>query len=549
MLRISNIKLPIDHSEAELRGAIADALGLDAGAIADFRIVRQSIDARKKAQVFFVYNVDVSVEDEDEILRRKGGPQVAVAKEEHYGMPTEAPDALRHRPVIAGAGPCGLMAALVLAQQGYRPILLERGKPADQRSADVNGFWNRGELDPESNALFGEGGAGAFSDGKLTTRIKDRQGRIQKVLRELVAAGAPEEILYQNKAHLGTDLLIGIIQNIRREIVRLGGEVRFETKLAGLVLEDGRLRGAMLDGGEIIRTDSLILAIGHSARDTFLSLHESGVTLSPKPFAIGARIEHPQSLIDRSQYGPSAGHPKLGAADYQLSHRAKNGRSVYTFCMCPGGAVIGTSTEAGMIVTNGMSLHARNASNGNSAILANVRVEDFYGEKASPDDLRENPLAGIDFQRQWEQAAFELGGGEYAAPAQRLGDFMKGRASSAFGMVQPSYLPGVTPADLARCLPDYIIASIREALPVFDRKIKGFAMDDAVLTGVETRSSSPVRIDRDDTGQSLSTPGLFPAGEGAGYAGGIVSAAVDGLRAAEATAHYQSSNSKNTPTE
>lgn len=526
MLRLTEIQLEIDHTEDDLKATIIAVLGISKADLIFYRISRKSIDARKRHTVYFTYSVDVQVANEALLLKKHGTSRtIGRAPETTYQLVGRAPDPLSLRPVVVGAGPCGLFAGLTLAQMGFRPILLERGKTVKERAREVSLFWKTGTLNPNSNALFGEGGAGTFSDGKLTTQIKDRENRCRKVLEELVAAGAPEEILYLNKPHIGTDLLIKVIANLRQSILSHGGEVRFESRVVDILAAERKIRGVVLDTGEKIRSDCVVFATGHSARDTFEMLLESGVTLEPKPFSVGLRIEHPQKTIDAAQYGRFAGHPKLGAADYKLAHHCSNGRSAYTFCMCPGGSVIAATSETGCVVTNGMSFHLRNGRNANSALLVGVVPSDFPGD---------HPLAGVAFQRQWEQKAFEFGGGDYSAPVQLLGDFLASRASKTLGAVEPSYQPGVTPCDLASCLPPYVIEALRESIPIFDRKIKGFAQSDAVLTGVETRSSSPVRVTRDRAMESLSMAGLFPAGEGAGYAGGIISAAVDGIRVAEA---------------
>jgi uncharacterized protein len=436
------------------------------------------------------------------------------------------PANLRARPVVIGMGPAGLFAGLILAQSGFRPIILERGKAVRERTKDTFALWRQGKLDPESNAQFGEGGAGTFSDGKLYSQIKDPRHHGRKVLTEFVKAGAPPEILYVSKPHIGTFRLVSMVENMRATIEALGGEIRFESRVDDFDIDAGQLRGVVLASGERIAAEHVVLAIGHSARDTFQKLHDRGVYIEPKPFSIGFRIEHPQSLIDRCRFGRNAGNPLLGAADYKLVHHCSNGRSVYSFCMCPGGTVVAAASEPGRLVTNGMSQYSRSERNANSAIVVGI----------TPDDYPGGPLAGIAFQRHWEERAFELGGGNYQAPGQLVGDFLAGRASIALGSVIPSYTPGVHLCDLGTALPDYAIAAIREALPAFDKKIKGFAMSDAVLTGVETRTSSPLRIKRDDTFQSLNTRGLYPTGEGAGYAGGILSSAVDGIKIAEAVA-------------
>jgi len=480
------------------------------------------VDARRKGNVHFRLTLDVEVSgDEEAILSRCGGLQASKAP-----VPSVSPGfaaaakPFRRRPVVVGCGPAGLFAALTLARAGALPLLVERGQEAILRKAQVEAFFAGGLLCPESNIQFGEGGAGTFSDGKLTTGIKS--ARCAEVLEAFVSCGAPDEILWQAKPHIGTDHLIRVVRNMRLSIEALGGAVRFDTRLTGLMIENGVLRGIRL-GAEEIEADTVILAIGHSSRDTLAMLRDAGVSMVPKPFSIGARIEHPQSLADRAQYGSFAGHPALGAADYKLSARLSDGRGVYTFCMCPGGTVVAAASEAGGVVTNGMSSFARDGTNANSALLVSVGPEDFGGS---------DPLAGVEFQRGWERLAFEMGGGDYRAPVQLVGDLLSGRASRSLGEVRPSYLPGVTPGDLRDCLPPFVIESMAEGIRRFDRQLRGFSLPDAVLTGVETRSSSPVRITRDETGQA-SLRGLYPAGEGAGYAGGILSAAVDGIYAAE----------------
>ena len=527
MLRLTEVRLPLDHDDAALRLVIAGRLGLDPAADWRYTIFRRAIDARKKSAIVFNYSIDVAVADEAEMLSRlHGDSHAGRTPDMEYRFVTRATQTNFIRPVVIGAGPCGLFAALVLAQMGFRPLLLERGKQVRQRTQDTWGLWRKGQLDPESNVQFGEGGAGTFSDGKLYTQIKDPRHLGRKVLDEFVKAGAPAEILYVAKPHIGTFRLVGMVEHMRASIESLGGEIRFQQKVVDFEIENGRLQALHLADGERLATTHVVLAIGHSARDTFEKLHERGVFIEAKPFSIGVRIEHPQSLIDHARYGSFAGHPLLGAADYKLVHHCSNGRSVYSFCMCPGGTVVAATSEAGCVVTNGMSQYSRNERNANSGIVVGI----------TPADYPDGPLAGIEFQRHWESRAFAAGGGSYAAPAQLVGDFLAGRASTALGDVIPSYQPGVHPTDLGRCLPAYAVAAIREALPAFDRQINGFAMSDAVLTGVETRTSSPLRLRRNDEFQSINTAGLYPAGEGAGYAGGILSSGVDGIKVAEAVA-------------
>ncbi|MEO7935643.1 MAG: NAD(P)/FAD-dependent oxidoreductase, partial [Dokdonella sp.] len=493
-------------------------------------IFRRGVDARKKSSIHFTYTLDIETTRDAELLAAfSADPHVVLTPDTSYqfvlrdgSLPSGTP-----RPVVIGTGPCGILAALILAQMGMRPLILERGKAVRERTKDTWGFWRKSVLDPESNVQFGEGGAGTFSDGKLYSQIKDPRHYGRKVLSEFVKAGAPEEILYVSKPHIGTFRLVKMVEHMRASIEALGGEFRFSSKVEDVLIEDGHVRGLTLASGEQIRTDHVILAIGHSARDTFEMLHARGVYIEAKPFSIGCRIEHPQSLIDRARYGASAGHPMLGAADYKLVHHASNGRSVYSFCMCPGGTVVAAASEPGRLVTNGMSQYSRDERNANSAIVVGITPADYPG----------SPLAGIAFQRHWEEQAFVLGGSNYDAPGQLVGDFIKGRASTDFGSVLPSYTPGMHLCDLAPALPVFALAAMREAIPAFEKQIRGFSQHDAVLTAIETRTSSPIRIKRnDDDLQSLNTRGLFPAGEGAGYAGGILSAAVDGIKVAEAVA-------------
>jgi len=536
MLRLTELKLPLDHSEADLRAAILRRLDISAAALLSHTVFRRGYDARKRSAITFIYTVDVELSDEAAVAHRlRADRHIGPTPDMSYKFVAQAPAGLTERPVVVGAGPCGLFATLILAQMGFRPILLERGEPVRERTKDTWGLWREGRLDPESNVQFGEGGAGTFSDGKLHSQIKDPGYRGRKVLTEFVAADAPPEILYISKPHVGTFRLVRVVENMRATIESLGGEIRFQSRVADFEIErggdgQGQLRGVVLAGGERIASRHVVLAIGHSARDTFELLFRRGVHLDAKPFSVGVRIEHPQALIDRARLGSAAGHPLLGAADYKLVHHCANGRAVYSFCMCPGGQVVAATSEAGSVVTNGMSQYSRAERNANAALVVDVQPADF------PGDARANPLAGVEFQRQWERAAFAAGGSSYAAPAQKVGDFLAGRPSTELGSVQPSYIPGIRLTDLTACLPSYVVEALREALPAFDRQIRGYAMADALLTGVETRTSSPVRITRDQAGQSLNTRGLYPAGEGAGYAGGILSAAVDGVRAAEAVA-------------
>jgi len=534
MLRLTEIRLPLDHSEDDLRAAIVEHLQIKEEMLLDYRVFRRGYDARKRSDIVLVYTLDVTLADEANALKYlHSKPRVQVTPDTHYRAAGHAPDGFprdgEHRPVVIGFGPCGLFAALILAENGFRPIVLERGKPVRERTVDTFAFWRGGELDPESNVQFGEGGAGTFSDGKLHSQVKDSDHLGRKVLDEFVKAGAPEEILFVSKPHIGTFRLVPMIENMRARIEALGGEIRFRQRVTGFDIEkcDGQsqVRGVQLASGEMIRSDYVVLAIGHSARDTFERLLAQGVYLEPKSFSIGLRIEHPQSMIDECRFGKFAGNELLGAADYKLVHHGKNGRSVYSFCMCPGGTVVAATSEPGCVVTNGMSQYSRNERNANSGIVVGITPADF------PDA---SPLGGIALQRFWEQRAFELGGGNYNAPAQRVGDFVRGQASTHLDSVLPSYQPGVTPADLSQCLPAYAIAALREALPAFERNIRGFSRDDAVLTGIETRTSSPLRIRRDEHFVSVNTRGLYPAGEGACYAGGILSSAIDGIRAAEA---------------
>ena len=540
MLRITELKLPLDHDEAALAAAIVARLGIAANELTGYTVAKRSYDARRRGAIVLIYSIDVDTPREAELLQRVKddpaalGGKVLPTPDTEYKFVAKAPASLPLRPLVIGMGPCGLFAGLVLAQMGFRPIILERGKAVRERTVDTFGLWRKRVLDPESNVQFGEGGAGTFSDGKLYSQISDKQHHGRKVLEEFVAAGAPEEILYVSKPHIGTFRLVSMVERMRATIESLGGEIRFGHRVDDLLVEVDaagvrQLRGVTLANGEQLRADHVVLALGHSARDTFAMLHARGVFVEAKPFSLGFRIEHPQSLIDQARFGPQAGHALLGAADYKLVHHASNGRSVYSFCMCPGGTVVAATSEPNRVVTNGMSQYSRNERNANAGIVVGITPEDYapYGE---------GPLAGIALQRHWESQAFVLGGGDYSAPAQRVGDFIRNRPSIGFGAVQPSYTPGVTLGSLDEALPRYAIDAIREALPAFGKQIRGFDMDDALLTGVETRTSSPLRITRGEDGHSLNTRGLFPAGEGAGYAGGILSAGVDGIKMAEAVA-------------
>jgi uncharacterized FAD-dependent dehydrogenase len=533
VIRITELQLPLteknrENTSDELRAAILKRLGITASSLIDFHVFKRSYDARKRHEgIRFVYIVDVTAQDEATILQRHvDDPHIRSAPDTRYRPPPRAQPPQRDRPVVVGFGPCGLFTALILAQQGYRPLVLERGKDVRRRTQDTWGLWRKSVLTPESNVQFGEGGAGLFSDGKLYSQIKDPRFLGRKVMQEFVRAGAPPEILYVNKPHIGTFRLTGVVSAMRAEIIALGGEVRFESKVIDITIEDGQTRGVTLETGEFIATQQVVLALGHSSRDTFRMLHRRGVFMEPKPFAIGFRIEHPQSLIDRARLGRYAGHPALGAADYKLVHHASNGRSVYSFCMCPGGTVVAATSETGRVVTNGMSQYSRNERNANAGIVVGVDpAQDFPG----------GPLAGLELQERWESTAFELGGRTYRAPGQLVGDFIRNVPSRTLGAIEPSYKPGVTLGDLSLALPSYAIDAIREALPAFGQQIAGFDREDAVLTGIESRTSSPLRITRDARSlQSLNVRGLYPCGEGAGYAGGILSAGVDGIKVAEA---------------
>jgi uncharacterized protein len=528
MLRLTGLNLPLEHDAAELRAAVLVRFGVGDADLQDLVVFRRAWDARAKNNIKLVYTIDVDLADEAAVLARLANDKaITLTPDTGYKFVASFAAPPKLRPVVIGTGPCGIFAALLLAQIGLQPIILERGKVVRERTKDTWGLWRKSVLNPESNVQFGEGGAGTFSDGKLYSQIKDPHHLGRKVLTEFVKAGAPEEILYVSKPHIGTFRLVGMVEAMRRSIEALGGEYRFGAKVTDIELTaDRHVRGVVLASGEVIPASHVVLAIGHSARDTFEMLEARRIYIEAKPFSVGLRIEHPQSMIDKYRFGNFAGNPILGAADYKLVHHASNGRAVYSFCMCPGGTVVAAASEPRGVVTNGMSQYSRNERNANAGIVVGITPADYPAGK----------LAGVAFQRHWEAQAFIAGGENYAAPGQLVGDFVAGRASAKLGNLIPSYKPGVTPTDLASCLPDYAILAIREALPAFDKQIRGFALPDAVLTGVETRTSSPIRITRGKSLQSLNTPGLFPAGEGAGYAGGILSAGVDGIKIAEAVA-------------
>jgi len=539
MLRLTDIKLPLNHSDADLRSAALTKLALADSELLNIHIFKRSYDARKKHNILLIYLLDIELSDETEqrvLAQFAGKGFVRPSPNTNYQFlgqaPTDFPSPELQRPIVIGFGPCGILAALVLAQMGLKPIVLDRGQDVRQRTKDTWGLWRERKLNTESNVQYGEGGAGTFSDGKLYSQVKDRRFLGRKVMIEFVKAGAPEEILMVSKPHIGTFKLVKMVENIRAEITRLGGEIRFNSKVEILHRESdngelGKVTGVTLADGSHLASRHIILAVGHSARDTFEMLLAQGVYLEAKPFSIGFRIEHPQSVIDAARFGDNAGNPILGAADYKLVHHCKNGRSVYSFCMCPGGTVVAATSEEGRVVTNGMSQYSRNERNANSAIVVGIEPEKDYPEHV---------LAGIDLQRQLESLAYQLGGENYNAPAQLVGDYLRNTPSSELGRVVPSYKPGVSLGDLSLALPDFANAAIREAIPAFDKQIKGFAMNDAILTGIETRTSSPICIKRGRDYQNLNTKGLYPAGEGAGYAGGILSAGIDGIKVAEAVA-------------
>ncbi len=524
MIRLNSIKLPLEHTDTDLEKEILRLLNIPHKDLLSYRLLKRSLDARKGRPLRRVYSVVVEVADEGSLDRRvKKNPNLDYWEETAYQPPSIIANKMTGRPVVVGTGPAGIFAALILAEAGMDPLLLERGRKVQKRTADVAGFWRNGKLDRESNVQFGEGGAGTFSDGKLRTRVKDKHGRKEKILRELVDAGAPDEILIDSKPHVGTANLVRVVRNLRERIEDLGGEYKFGSRVDDLMISGGEIQGLVLASGEEIRASAVILALGHSARDTFAMLADRGVAIAPKTFSVGFRIEHPQLLIDRNQYGEAVGHPVLGAAEYQLSYRTSLGRTVYSFCMCPGGAVIGAASEEGRLVTNGMSQYERSGKNANSAIVAEIFPADYSGR----------PLGGLEMQRKWESKAFQVGGGDYHAPIQLVGDFLSRTPTITLGEIKPTYQPGVRPGDLYQVLPDYVTAAIAEALPIFEGKIAGFTRRDAVLTAVETRTSSPLRIVRGKDFQSITVRGLYPAGEGSGYAGGIMSSAIDGIKVAE----------------
>ncbi|KJR39901.1 hypothetical protein BOO91_04740 [Vibrio navarrensis] len=528
MIRLTEIRLPLDHEEGALLDAITSKLSIPADQVLSFNMFKRGYDARKKTNIQLIYTLDIEVANQEPLLAKfSKDPHVRETPDMEYKYVAKAPANLTERPIVIGFGPCGLFAGLVLAQMGFNPIIVERGKEVRERTKDTFGFWRKRTLNPESNVQFGEGGAGTFSDGKLYSQVKDPNFYGRKVITEFVEAGAPEEILYVSKPHIGTFKLVTMIEKMRAKILELGGEIRFSTRVDDIHMQDGQITGVTLSNGEELKSRHVVLAVGHSARDTFEMLHERGVYMEAKPFSVGFRIEHKQSMIDEARFGPNAGNPILGAADYKLVHHCKNGRTVYSFCMCPGGTVVAATSEEGRVVTNGMSQYSRAERNANSAIVVGISPEVDY-----PGD----PLAGIRFQRELESNAYRLGGENYDAPAQKIGDFLKGRDPSALGDVEPSFTPGIKLTDLEKALPPFAIEAIREAIPAFDKQIKGFASEDGLLTGVETRTSSPVCIKRDKEYQSINLKGFYPAGEGAGYAGGILSAGIDGIKVAEAVA-------------
>ncbi|MBQ4833462.1 NAD(P)/FAD-dependent oxidoreductase [Pseudoalteromonas sp. MMG010] len=536
MIRLTEIKLPLDHDENAIGQAIIEKLHITPAQLHSYNVFKRGYDARKKTAILLIYTLDIEVDNEQGLLTKFSKDQhVKIAPDTSYKFVAKAPENLTERPVVIGFGPCGLFAGLVLAQMGFNPIILERGKEVRERTKDTFGFWRKRTLNTESNVQFGEGGAGTFSDGKLYSQVKDPKHYGRKVITEFVEAGAPEEILYVSKPHIGTFKLVTMIEKMRARIIELGGEIRFSTRVDDIHLDDNQVTGLSLSSGEHLATRHIVLAVGHSARDTFKMIYDKGIYVEAKPFSVGFRIEHKQSMIDECRFGPNAGNPILGSADYKLVHHCDNGRTVYSFCMCPGGTVVAATSEEGRVVTNGMSQYSRSERNANSAIVVGIDPDtDFPG----------HPLAGIELQRQLEEQAYLVGGSNYDAPAQLIGDFLKGKSSNDLGDVQPSFTPGIKLTDLAQVLPAFAIDAIREAIPAFNKKIRGFSTNDGLLTGVETRTSSPISIKRDKSFQSINTKGLYPAGEGAGYAGGILSAGIDGIKAAEAVALSMLENTK-----
>ncbi|MCC4797209.1 hypothetical protein BCT30_06910 [Enterovibrio norvegicus] len=533
MIRINQVKLPLDHSEDALQRYVLEVLSISEQQLVDIHVFKRGYDARKKNQITLIYTLDVTLTDVDEEQLLKGfedDHNVRVSPDTEYKYVATAPANLTERPIVIGMGPCGVFVALILAQMGFKPIVLERGKSVHERAKDTFRFWRTSELNTESNVQFGEGGAGTFSDGKLYSQVKDPGFKGLKVKQEFVAAGAPAEIIYVSKPHIGTYKLVTMVEKMRRKIIELGGEIRFETRVDEINIEgtgeDQHVTGVTLNGGEVINSKHVVAAIGHSARDTFQMLHDKGVYMEAQSFSIGFRIEHKQEMIDEARFGKNAGHPLLGAADYKLVHHCKNGRSVYSFCMCPGGVVVAATSEEHAVVTNGMSQYSRSERNANSAIVVGI----------SPADFDNDPLQGVALQRKLERNAYIMGGSNYDAPAQMVGDFLAAGEGKPYEAVEPSYKPNVKMTDLSDALPDFAIEAIREALPAFAKKIRGFDSKDAMLTGVETRTSSPVQIKRGADFQSINTKGLYPGGEGAGYAGGILSAGIDGIKIAEAVA-------------
>ena len=528
MLRLTQIILPLDHNVDQLKQSVLDFLQIPAETLLSLSVYKRGFDARKRDNIKLIYALDVDTLANAELLSKfSDNPQIKETPDTAYQFVAKAPSSLKERPIVIGFGPCGLFIGLILAQMGFKPIILERGKEVKKRTKDTWDFWRNGNLNVESNVQFGEGGAGTFSDGKLYSQIKDKKHYGRKVLTEFVEAGAPEEILTISKPHIGTFKLVKMIQKMRQNIIQLGGEIRFEQRVDELLIDDGKISGVKLQDGQSLYSNHIALAVGHSARDTFEQLYKQGIYIEAKPFSIGFRIEHPQSMIDQERFGKSAGNKLLGAADYKLVHHCKNGRSVYSFCMCPGGTVVAAASEAEQVVCNGMSQYSRNERNANAAIVVGIEPEKDYPG---------HPLAGIELQRKIEKAAFVLGGKSYRAPAQLVGDYLKGNATESRRAIEPSYKPGVTYTNLSTLLPDFANEALREAIPAFDKKIRGFAREDATLTAAETRTSSPICIKRDESYQSINVKGLYPAGEGAGYAGGILSAGVDGIRVAEAMA-------------